>query len=141
MNSWAKRSRRASCRGVAVIEIAIILPLLLLLVLGAIEYSWLFMKSHQITNAARQAARVGAMVDSDSAKVVQAATDALAAGGIDSLNIQITVNPTDVLNLLAGDLLTVEVLIPYNDVSLLQLPLIPTPTQLRASVSMAKEGT
>lgn len=141
MNYWAKRSRRASCRGVAVIEIAIILPLLLLLVLGAIEYSWLFMKSHQITNAARQAARVGAMVDSDSAKVVQAATDALAAGGIDSLNIQITVNPTDVLNLLAGDLLTVEVLIPYNDVSLLQLPLIPTPTQLRASVSMAKEGT
>ena len=49
-----------------------------------------------------------------------------------SMNYQITVNPTDVLNLAAGDLLTVEVMIPYNEVSLLQLPLIPTPAQLRA---------
>ena len=132
---------KISGRGVAVLELAIMLPLLLLLVLGAIEYSWLFLKSHQVTNAARQAARIGAMVDSDSATVVQAANDALTAGGMGGMSYQVTVNPIDVLNLAAGSLLTVEVEVPYDEVSLLQIPLIPTPAQLRATVSMAKEGT
>ena len=141
MKRIPKQFLRRSRRGVAIIEVAIIFPVLLLLVLGAIEYSWLFLKSHQVTNAARQAARVGALVGADSARVVVVAQDALNAGGMGAMNVQITVNPTEVLDIIPGDLVTVEVLIPYNEVSLLDLLLIPTPTQLRASVSMAKEGT
>jgi len=44
--------------GTTLVEAAFVLPLLLLVVLGAIEYGWLFYKQQQITNAARHAARI-----------------------------------------------------------------------------------
>ncbi len=47
-------------RGTAAVEAALILPLLMLLLLGVIEYGWIYLKSEQIANAARHGARVGA---------------------------------------------------------------------------------
>ena len=47
----------------------IALPLVLLLIMGVLEYSWMFLKSQQITNAARAGARAGVRVDATSAEV------------------------------------------------------------------------
>ena len=52
---------KARQSGLATIEMAMVLPLLMLLTLGVIEYGWMFLKSQQITNAARQGARAGAL--------------------------------------------------------------------------------
>ena len=40
------------------VEAAIVFPILLMLTLGAIEYGWLFLNAQQVTNAARQGARI-----------------------------------------------------------------------------------
>ena len=51
-----------SQKGATAVEFAIILPLLLLLIFGIIEFGLLLFNRHVITNAAREAARAGIVV-------------------------------------------------------------------------------
>jgi len=44
-------------RGAAAVEFAIVLPLLMLLLLGILEFGWMFNQQISLTNAAREAAR------------------------------------------------------------------------------------
>ena len=50
-------------RGAAVVEFALVVPLLLLLFFGIIEFSLLVYNKHIITNASREAARYGIVFD------------------------------------------------------------------------------
>ena len=84
MNRLRKRVR--SERGAELIEFALTLPLLLLLVLGIIEFGFLFQEYEVVTNSAREGARLAALIPSagyttDDAKA--RATDYLTAGGLD----------------------------------------------------------
>ncbi len=54
------RTPRSSYGGAAV-EFAIVLPVLLLLVLGAIDWGWYFFVEQVVTNAAREGARAGSL--------------------------------------------------------------------------------
>ena len=53
------RSRKE--RGAALVEFAIILPLLLLIVLGIVEFGWTFGQYNDIRHGAREAARLAAV--------------------------------------------------------------------------------
>jgi Flp pilus assembly protein TadG len=66
--------RLRSERGAAAVEFALVLPFLLLLLLGIIEYGRLFYLQNSLTNAARVAART--MVIESSAQMATAAADA-----------------------------------------------------------------
>jgi len=55
MRAWGRKNR-----GAAVIEFAILLPLLLLIVFGLIEFGFNFLQYHYIANAAREGARIAA---------------------------------------------------------------------------------
>ena len=61
LNSIKRQLHRRD--GLAVVEMAIVLPLLILLTFGMIEYGWLFLRSQEISNAARQGARIGVWPD------------------------------------------------------------------------------
>jgi len=50
-------------RGAAVVEFAIVLPLLLLVLFGIIEFGFIMYDKHIITNASREGARYGIVVD------------------------------------------------------------------------------
>ena len=52
------RRRLRSEHGAELIETALTLPLILLVVIGIIEFGWVFQKYEVITNAAREGARV-----------------------------------------------------------------------------------
>lgn len=131
------------CRGAAAVEIALVLPLLLLLTLGAIKYGWLFLISQQITNAARQGARIAILSNSTTDGVngvKQRIIDLL-----DEVDITIGVDnieciPFYVEDVNMGDAVTVEVFVDCNDIDIMNIPLLPQPEQLKASVTMAKEG-
>ena len=133
-----KTTRR---RGMALVETAIALPLLLYLILGLIEYGWMFLKAQEITNAARQGARVGARADAGLADITAAVANAMNVANIASY--QLDVSPGDVLSLEPGQMLTVTVTVNYaDDLDLLGMTaLIPGPSTLDTSVTMAKEGT
>ncbi len=80
------RRRVRSERGAELIEFALTLPLLLLLVLGIIEFGFLFQEYEVVTNAAREGARLGALIPSAGYTAGEAEAridDYLTASGLD----------------------------------------------------------
>lgn len=59
-------------RGGAAVEFAILLPLLLLLIFGGIEYGLVMFNKQVLTNASREAARAGIVVDGPSDAEIRA---------------------------------------------------------------------
>ncbi len=129
-------------RGLSLIETAITLPLILLLLCGMLEYGWMFLKSQEVTNAARQGARVGARVDALNSDIAAAVSETMTLAGIEGSSYVLTILPADVSTLEPGTMFTVVVQVPYDGAEGigLGLPLIPTPGQLESAVTMAREG-
>ncbi len=126
--------------GLATVELAIVLPLLILLTFGVIEYGWMFLKVQQITNAARQAARVGATPDATATEVNAVVDEILAGARMGDAQRTITINPVGFTTLEPGEHFTVSVSVRYSDIALVGLPMIPVPSNLRSQTTMAKEG-
>ena len=128
-------------RGIALIELAIVLPLLLAITFGVMEYGWMFLKASQIANAARQGARVGARPDANTATVNAAIASAMTAAGIPAgaYSGGVTLTPANPATLASGEQFKVRISVPYANIDL-GLPLIPTPTNLTSEVTMAREG-
>ena len=133
-----KKQKEIRYYGTAVVETAIVLGLLLLLTMGTIEYGWIFLKSQQITNAVRQAARVAIRPDATNEQVVNTIDDLMDKAGMASSGYNI--DKPDVTSISTGDALTIKITVLCENVALINIPLLPTPTNLGASVTMAKEG-
>ena len=69
-------------RGQAIIEMALTLPLLLLIVLGIFDFGLMFQKYEVVTNAAREGARVGVLPGYTTADAEVRAGQYLAVGGV-----------------------------------------------------------
>ena len=69
-------------RGQAIIEMALTLPLLLLIVLGIFDFGLMFQKFEVVTNAAREGARVGVLPEYTTADAQNRALQYLAVGGL-----------------------------------------------------------
>jgi len=121
------------------VETAIILPLLVTLTFGACEYGWLLLKAQQISNAARHGARMAAVADGTSESATVAVDSLMASAGLDGTGYTVTITPTDVAGMEAGEVLNVQVVVPTSTLVLTGMPL-PIPTNLQSSVSMAKEA-
>jgi Flp pilus assembly protein TadG len=73
---------RSSDRGQAVIEMALTLPLLLLVVFGIFDFGFMFQRYEVITNAAREGARLGVLPQYNATEARNRALNYLAAGGV-----------------------------------------------------------
>jgi Flp pilus assembly protein TadG len=60
------RRRVRQERGAELIEMALVLPLLLLIIMGIIDFGFLFRELNVVTNAAREGARAGILPEYDS---------------------------------------------------------------------------
>jgi Flp pilus assembly protein TadG len=77
------RSRVGSSRGAELIEFALVLPLLLLVVLGIVDFGFVFQRLEVVTNAAREGARVGSLTSTYSATdVCNRVVNYMTAGGL-----------------------------------------------------------
>jgi len=76
------RSRLANESGAELIEFALVLPLLLLVLLGIIDFGFLFQRYEVVTNAAREGARVAILPGYAEADVVARVNTYLTAGGL-----------------------------------------------------------
>lgn len=77
------RTSRRGEHGQATIELALTLPLLLLVVLGVFDFGLMFQRFEVVTNAAREGARLAVLTSQYStAAARQRALDYLASGGI-----------------------------------------------------------
>jgi len=83
-----RRSANASRSGQALVEFALVVPLLLILLLGVVEFG-----RQVITDAAREAARTAAIDDTSVTQdsVIAVVQDALGRAGLDPADASITV--------------------------------------------------
>lgn len=82
------RVTRRSERGQAIVELALTLPLLLLILLGVFDFGLLFQQYEVVTNAAREGARLAVLPDYSTAEARQRAIDYLQVGGVDTTNVR-----------------------------------------------------
>ena len=123
-------------RGTVLIEAALLLPIIIFLTFAMMEYGWILLKSYQLSNAARHGARIAVRADSTAGEVTSEIDTLMASAGITGYSTSIDPG----VDVERGESVTVEIQIPYDDNNLVGGPLVPTPANLKASVSMAKEG-
>lgn len=131
------RTRRT--RGTATVEMAIVLPLLLVLTFGLIEYGWMLLKMQQVTGACRHGARIAILPDASNAGVLAAVDEEMATAGMGE-GFTVTFSPADVSTAWPGEPVTVAVSVSYEGNVSLGMPLIPVPGALSTTTTMAKEG-
>jgi Flp pilus assembly protein TadG len=105
--------RRSRSRGGAAIEFALVLPVFLLVVFGAVEYGYYFWSEQIVTAAAREGARAGTTVDpDDGTDAARSAAMAVARNYMTAAGLQpqgVNATPTTVLGMTA-----IEVDISYT---------------------------
>ncbi len=100
-------------RGVAAVEFAICLPILLLLVLGSIELGLMFYNKQVITNASREGVRAGITGEKSADEIKQIVAD-YCNGNLINLNGPNELQADLVAIFEEGNDLTVSVIYDYN---------------------------
>lgn len=132
-------------RGSLTVEAAILFPLLFMITFGLIEYGWMFIKQQQITNAARQSARLAAMVDATNGQVSSQISTQMTNYSLGSSGYTPTiyVNGTaggNVATAARGAQVSVLISVPYANIDITGFTLLPMLSTLSAKVTMEKEG-
>ena len=116
LNQKAARKRWQSDTGAELIELALVLPILLIVVAGIIDFGFLFQRYEAITNAAREGARVAVLPNFADADVQERVRQYLDSSGLDRNAAVIPVPVRSTLTLPPGgttvDVVTVEVRYP-----------------------------
>lgn len=117
MDRFGVRRRRRDEGGAAAVEFALVVPLLLMLVLGMIQYGWYFYVSETASGAASNVTRRLSVGDCWSN------TEAYDYARRQSPKVtSLTKSPTSLSGASAGDLLTVTVTADANMLGLFPLP-------------------
>jgi Flp pilus assembly protein TadG len=133
-----ERSRKSFRAGTTVVETAFVLPLLLLLTMGAIEYGWLLYNVQQITNAARQGARMAILPHAGAATEAQTMMNKL----LNEAGLPQVAPLPESYDINGQPGVRVHISISTAGLSLVHAPsLIPIPGAIGATVTMAKEGS
>lgn len=138
-----KISFRKDERGLELVETAILLTLLMLLTFGVMEYSWMFFRMQQLSNAARVGVRHAILPDSSNLSTSTKVDSMMSSWGMGGSGYSVVITGStsnDVSALGTGDLVTVAVSVYYSSVELLGMTLFPTPPEIRGTATMAKEG-
>ena len=131
------RRMTAERRGVATVEFAIVAPLFFLLVLGCIELGRALMVQQILTNASRAGARVAVTLSGTKSAAIAAASDFAQGASVDSVNVDVVPDPSAAS---AGEMITVTVTVPFEDVTWVPAPWFMGGTTLSATSVMRKEG-
>ncbi|MBC8289375.1 MAG: pilus assembly protein [Planctomycetes bacterium] len=120
--------KRNDRRGAAVVEMAMVLPIFMMVVLGIVEFGRAMMVGQMVTNAAREATRMAIVDGSSNTSVTQWVetflNDSLGVSASD-VTVAITVDPApgneDPLDKIEDaqtrDLVTIKIDVPFDKVS------------------------
>ncbi len=130
-----KHVGRRRRRGTAIVEFAVVLPLLLLLLFGIVEFGWLFLIRQTLVNAAREGCRVAVLKTATDEDVAARVREVMAPLGFDEGAIwSFTTSPI-------GDTVQwVQVSTSVDAVALTGTLVVPEGMMLEGQSSMRKEG-
>lgn len=130
---WRRDKRR---KGAAVVEFAVVLPLLLTVLFGIIEYGWVFMVRQTLQTAAREGCRLAVLQSSVApyTNVLERVATVMEPSGLTTYSVTMShataANPVE----------RVTITIPYNDVSLMGGFFGTHDYDLGGTCAMRKEG-
>ena len=130
------RKKNGKRRAAAIVEFAVVLPLLLTILFGIIEYGWVFMVRQTLQTAAREGCRLAVLQTSVSpyTNVLTRVSTVMGPSGLNTYSVSMThATPGDPVEV-------VEITIPYNDVSLMGGFFGTHAYNLGGTCSMRKEG-
>lgn len=135
---WKIRRRGGTRRerAAAIVEFAVVLPLLLTMLFGIIEYGWAFMVRQGLQNAAREGARMSVLQSSVApyTNVTDRIAELLAPMGLTTYTVDMThATPGTPME-------TIVISIPYGDISLLGGFFGIAEKTVTVTCSMHKEG-
>lgn len=125
--------------GAAAVEFAVVVPVFFLLVFGMIEFGRMVMVQQVLTNASREGCREGILDGATNSSVQSTVNNYLSGANINGATI--TVTPSDPGSAGAGDSVTVQVSVPYDNVSWMPGALFLGGKTLSASTVMRRETT
>jgi Flp pilus assembly protein TadG len=112
-------------RGSTIVEAAIALPLMIVMLMGAISYGMWFMSAHSLQEAANEGARAAmAGLDADERETI--VTDTVTSGVLSAGTI--AVEGLDIVTRQEGNLLVVELTYDASSNAMLRNPLVPLPS-------------
>jgi Flp pilus assembly protein TadG len=123
--------------GAAVVELAVVLPLFLLLVLGMIEFGRMLMVQQILTNASREGARRAVLDKATTSEITTAVNQYLANSGINGATVTVSPNPPS--SAAYGEPVSVTVSVPFREVSWLPSPIFLGGRVLTATTAMRRE--
>ena len=137
--------KRSSRRGNAVLDAALVLPILLSLTFGTVEYGYYFFMKHSLEGAAREGARSAIVPSTQSnTPVTTAVATALYAAGLNSskttLDAKYTMTITPAVSSASGTAITVEIDATWGTVGIRPLGLIGSAKIVKGTAVMRKEG-
>ncbi|MBC7784142.1 MAG: pilus assembly protein [Burkholderiales bacterium] len=141
-----KQNKLNRRRGSAVLDAALVFPILLSLTFGCVEYGHYFFVKHSLQGAAREGARAGANPGSTNAEVTTAVTLSMNAAGIVPANYTTKIRNSadtadiDVAAQTAGTAILVKVQCTWGTVGLRPLGLIGASKLAIGMTTMRKEG-
>jgi Flp pilus assembly protein TadG len=139
------RSSLTRRRGNAILDAAFVLPVLLALTFGSIEYGYFFFVKHSLQGAAREGARAAIVPDATNPKVTAAVAASLNAAGLNSSTTQLdskfvlTLTPSDVTTAATGASVTVQVDSTWGSVGVRPMGLIVASKTVRGVTVMRRE--
>lgn len=122
-------------KGQALVEFAIILPVIMLLLMGMLEFGMMLNTYLELENASREGARTGIVGSTDTDILNRIIT---ISPGLDSKKLTVNITP-DVSQRTSGATLTVEVTYSYQMTVPIISNLFSNPIQLNAQTSMRIE--
>ena len=138
---YANQSRRR-WRGSAVLDAALVFPILLSLTFGTVEYGYYFYVKHSLQGAAREGARAAITPTAANSDVTTAVSNTLTAAGLSNSGYTTTISPSNVSGLASGTQITVTVTCTWGTVGsgFRPLGLIGSSKQVKGVTVMRKEG-
>lgn len=135
-------SGRRRFRGSAVLEAALVFPILLSLTFGTVEFGYYFYVKHSLQGAAREGARAGIVLNATNTDVTSAVTNAMSAAGLASSGYVTTTNPATVGGQPAGTAIKVTITCTWGTVGsgFRPLALIGAAKQVTGVTVMRREG-
>lgn len=122
---------RRSDRGTAAIEFAILLPVLMLILMGTLEWGRYFTFRESVIHAAREGARGGTLLDATATDARAAATAYLSTLHITPTSIDVDMNHSIAGGSGAMPAIQVQLVVPFTTVTGLPLA-VPTSIQVAA---------
>jgi Flp pilus assembly protein TadG len=132
---------RVRCRrGNAVIEAVLVIPILLLLAFGTVEFGHFFFIKHSLQGAAREGARASIVSGATNADVNSAVSTSMTAAGLQASGYTVTTNPASIDGVASGTNISVTVQCNWGTVGVRPMAMVSASKIVKGVTVMRKEA-